>query len=276
MRSCSWRLPAVLILCAFCCTLLQQRYLVPAAQAGRPQPVLYKICNASISEEWCDVQGCVVLHRFARGAPGAGADHLRPAAVTLATQLDIRLLDRLAAVSTQWGGPVSSAIALQAVPVPGGGELRALCSALRSLPLNVDVHLLHPLPVRAASAAPPPYNQNRGRAIAIAMARTELLLHADVDFLASQAAGTLLEQLLSRMPADVRAIWAVPAFEPAGGSTWRAIPRACRRPEWVGDKEATATQAALQGVLYVGSKLFCGGEVVVAANPPARPRVSRV
>ena len=50
------------------------------------------------------------------------------------------------------------------------------------------------------------------------MARTELLLHADVDFEASQAAGTLLEQLLSRMPADARAIWAVPAFEPAGGS----------------------------------------------------------
>ena len=264
MRSCSWRLPAVLILCAFCCTLLQQRYLVPAAQAGRPQPVLYKICNASISEEWCDVQGCVALHRFARGAPGA--DHLRPAAVTLATQLDIRLLDRLAAVSTQWGGPVSSAIALQAVPVPGGGELRALCSALRSLPLNVDVHLLHPLPVRAASAAPPPYNQNRGRAIAIAMARTELLLHADVDFLASQAAGTLLEQLLSRTPADVRAIWAVPAFEPAGGSecptTVRGLASAVREGSVRMFHASGAGQRAISFQRWLNASLAEAGDAV--------------
>ena len=166
----------VLILGGFCCSLQQRYRWMPAAQAThleRLLPVLYdrvetfpllstgnsttKICNASTSEEWCDVQGCVVLHRFARGAPGAGADHLRPAAVTLATQLDERLLDRLATVSMRWGGPVSAAIALQAVP--GGGELRALCSALRSLPLNVDVHLLHPLPARAAASAAPPYNQ---------------------------------------------------------------------------------------------------------------------
>lgn len=98
--------------------------------------------------------------------------------VSVATQLDMRRLDRLAALGARFDGPVSAAIALFR---DDWIRERELCRQLAALPRSVHVV--------GYVADEGPYNQNVGRNLAIREASTDGVVHLDVDFLPAIGSG---------------------------------------------------------------------------------------